>query len=92
MEIRKWNDGIMAFVKALNEFREKKKMIKYAECMNNLGTLYLYAGIIDQAERCFLMSYEIKKKNYPQFSRKLISSLLNLYECNIATLNYEQAQ
>ena len=66
-------------------------MIKYAECMNNLGTLYLYSDHIDQAEKCFLVSYEIKMKNYPPSSPKLLSCLLNLYECNIATHNYEQA-
>ena len=49
MEIKRWNDGIMAFVKALNEMKNKGKAQKYAECMNNLGTLYLYAGNVEQA-------------------------------------------
>ena len=49
MEIRKWNCGIMAFVEALNEFKAKNKIGKYSECINNLGTLYLYADEIGQA-------------------------------------------
>lgn len=92
MEIQRWNDGISAFISALNDLKSKGRVIKYAECINNLGTLYLSAGQIDQAEKCFLISYDIKKKNYPPHSRKLISSLLNLFECNITTHNYEQAQ
>ena len=92
MEIRVWNEGIIAFVKALNELKLKNKRVKYAECMNNLGTLYLNAGSISEAEKCFLMSYSIKSKEYSEHSKKLLSSLFNLYECNVIQRNYEQAK
>ena len=60
--------------------------------MNNLGTLYLNAGSISEAEKCFLMSYSIKSKEYSEHSKKLLSSLFNLYECNIIQRNYDQAK
>ncbi len=59
--------------------------------MNNLGTLYLAAYQVEQAEKCFLLSYEIKKSECSN-SNKLISSLLNLYECNLMLHNYLQAE
>lgn len=59
--------------------------------MNNLGSLYLTAYQVSQAEQCFLISYDIKKREFSQNSRKLISSLLNLYECNLLMRNYDQA-
>lgn len=90
-EIRKWNDGILSFSKALKLYKQNEKRTKYAECMNNLGSLYLTAHQVSQAEQCFLISYDIKKREFSQNSRKLISSLLNLYECNLLMRNYGQA-
>jgi hypothetical protein len=42
-EINRWNDGIMSFSKALSLLKKNDKKIKYAECLNNLGALYLSA-------------------------------------------------
>jgi hypothetical protein len=61
-EIQEWNRGIMSFIKALNEYKTRKNTVKYAECMNNLGNLYLNAEEISLAENCFLLSYDIKRK------------------------------
>lgn len=60
-EARRWNDGILSFANALGELKKNEKKLKYAECLNNLGSLYLTAQKIEQAEQCFLISYEIKK-------------------------------
>jgi tetratricopeptide (TPR) repeat protein len=60
-QIKRWNDGIKSYANALKEYRKNDMNIKFAECLNNLGTLYLTACKIEQAEQCFLHSYEIKK-------------------------------
>ena len=48
-EIKEWNLGITAFGKALNLYKVNKSIIKYSECINNLGTLYLHAGHTSEA-------------------------------------------
>ena len=90
-EIGWWNKGIVAFAEALNRYKRGKNVVKYAECMNNLGTLYLQASSLSLAEKCFIQSYDLKKSLHGKSSTKLLTSLFNIFECNLLTKNYDQA-
>ncbi len=57
-----------------------------------MGTLYLNTEYIQEAERCFLISHNIKKELHPKYSTRKLVSLFNLYECNIYNKNFDQAE
>ncbi len=90
-EIGWWNKGIVVFAEALNRYKRGKNVVKYAECMNNLGTLYLQASSLSLAEKCFIQSYNLKKSLHGKSNTKLLTSLFNIFECNLLTKNYDQA-
>jgi hypothetical protein len=59
--------------------------------MNNLGTLYLQASSLSLAEKCFIEAYSLKKSLFGKKNIKLLTSLFNIFECNLLTKNYDQA-
>jgi tetratricopeptide (TPR) repeat protein len=60
-ETREWNKGISAFSEALNLYKKNKLTAEYANCITNLGVLYIEVGYFIEAEKCLLIAYNIKR-------------------------------
>ena len=88
-----WNKGVAAYTTALNKFKSAKKIIEYTNCIVSLGILYLEINHFVEAEKCFLVAYNIKRHEGDLNNRvNLLSVLFNLVDCNLNLRNYDQAE
>lgn len=91
-EIRMWNKGVEAYTEALKHFKLNKKVSEYCNVMVSLGVLYLEVNYFVEAEKCFLVAYDIKRHEGDTTNRSnLLPVLLHLFECNFNLKNYQQA-
>lgn len=92
-EIRMWNKGIEAYTQALKHFKSNKRVTEYCNVMISLGALYLEVNYFVEAEKCFLVAYEIKRHEGDKSNRSnLLPVLLHLLECNFNLKNFQQSE
>ena len=88
-----WNKAIGSYTLALNHFKQSKKIQEYASTMVSLGILYLEVNYFVEAEKCFLVAYDIRRHEGDTNNRtNILPLLLNLVDSNISLKNYTQAQ
>ena len=92
-ESRMWNKAISAYSEALNQFKQSKKVQEYSNTLVNLGILYLEVNYFVEAEKCFLMAYDIRRHEGDTNSMvNLLPLLLHLVDSNLNLKNYNQAK
>ena len=79
--------------RALNCYKVNKKVNEYANCIVSLGMLYLEIHYFVEAEKCFLIAYDIKRHEGDKSSRSnLLNVIFCLLDCNLNLKNYVQAE
>lgn len=67
--------------------------MEYSNCIINLGVLYEEAQYFIEAEKCFLMAYNIRRFEGEVKNRSnLLPILFNLVSCNMSLQNYIQSK